>query len=106
MPGHALSVKFTARYKGYQPRPSTRSLSRGPSGGGPPIGLFPARRWLGFLKVTSSTDLASLRPSRPITARFSHQPKLGNMPKEWESNWSIQHPTTPSPTGRPRQATR
>ncbi|CAL8993116.1 unnamed protein product [Prunus brigantina] len=35
MPGHALSVRSTARYKGYQPMPSTQSLSRGRSGDGP-----------------------------------------------------------------------
>ncbi|CAL8151930.1 unnamed protein product [Prunus armeniaca] len=44
--------------------------------------------------------------SRPITAKFSHQPRLGSTLKGWGSNWSTRHPTTHSLTDRPRQATR
>ncbi|CAL9011524.1 unnamed protein product [Prunus brigantina] len=67
---------------GFWWRPITSLSGSRPS----PIGLFPVHRWLSFLNITSSTDLASPRLLRPTTAQSSHQPKLGSILKEWGSS--------------------
>ncbi|CAL8152707.1 unnamed protein product [Prunus armeniaca] len=71
-----------------------------------PISPFLAHRWSDSSKITLSTDSVYPKPSRPITARCSHQPRLENTSKGWGSNWSTRHPTTHSLTDRPRRATR
>ncbi|CAL9004877.1 unnamed protein product [Prunus brigantina] len=73
MPRHVLNVKSTARYKGYQPKPSTRSPSRGLSGDGP---------WISSEKSTQPRPTSTLGFWwRPITSLSgSRQSPIGLFP--------------------------